>query len=152
VPSLSDGVSLWVGDEPTTAELLRPLLATLAQSHRVLLVGPPAMQAPPVHGGPVYRSGGTRPSAVGDAADALLRDPGAALAVLFVTEVADATTLRDFADVLPLGVGGVVLSTHDADLPWRKVAVSREDGAFVLTCASGQDRVVAGSRGLEAAR
>lgn len=152
VPSLSDGLSLWVSDEATTAEILRPLLATLAQSHRVLLVGPAALQPPPVHGGPVYRAGGTRPSLVGDAADALLRESGAPLAALFVADVGDANTLRDFADVLPPGVGGVVLSAHDADVPWRKVTVAREGEVFVLGTASGEERVVGRDRGLEVAR
>lgn len=148
-PSLSDGLSLWVADEATTTELLGPLLATLAREHRVLLVGPTALQPPPVRGGPVYRVTSARPSLAGDAADALLREAATPLAVLFLAKVVDGNTLRDYADVLPPGVGGLVLSSNDPDVPWRKVQVTREGALFVLTTTSGQDRVSARERGLE---
>ncbi len=118
----------------------------------MLVVGHAALAVPPVHGGPVYKIGGTRPSLVGDAADALLRESGATLAVLIVAGVADANTLRDFADVLPPGVGGVVLCTSDADVPWRKVQVSRAGDTFSLGSASGEDRLWAGEHGLEVQR
>ncbi|MBM4391488.1 MAG: hypothetical protein FJ090_10245 [Deltaproteobacteria bacterium] len=150
-PSLSDGLSLWVADADTTTELLEPLLATLAQNHRVLVVGPAALRPPSVHGGPVYRASKPRPNLAADTADALLREPGAPLAVLIVIEIGDVNTLRDFADMLPDRLGGVVLSRQDVDVPWPKVTVTRDGELFVFASGGGKDCARSTPRGLEVA-
>jgi hypothetical protein len=105
-----------------------------------------------VYGGPVYRATNTRPSHVGDAAEALQRE-GGAVAVLFVGTGADAATIRDYADLLPTGVGSICLVAQDPGVPAiTRVLAQRDGGAWVVTVGDRTLRLVEGRDGFEEAR
>lgn len=144
-PSLSDGLSVWTSADPQV--LLRPLLATLARHHRVLVAASAA--PPPVYGGPVYRVAETRPNPVGDAAEALTRDGGLPVAVLVVG--ADPATLRDLADALPAGVGGIVLVADPGDVALPVVRCLADDGGWRVEARDGVMRVREDEAGLHPA-
>ncbi|MDP2311249.1 MAG: hypothetical protein Q8P18_34840 [Pseudomonadota bacterium] len=141
-PSLSDGLSLWLVPEADADALVRPLLATLARHHLVLFAAPVKVVPPAVHGGPVYRATNIRPSHVGDAAESLQRE-GRALAVLFVGTQADAATLKDYADLLPTGVGSICVLTQDPGVPaLARVMAHRDNGAWSVQTAERTFRLV----------
>ncbi len=117
MPSLSDGVQVWVVDAEHEELLLEDLLATLADAHRVLVVAASDRDLPNVAGGPVYRVQGLRPMHLEDPLDHLDQDGGRAPAVLWVLPVDRLSTLEEYADRLPPGVGGVVLVTESSDSP-----------------------------------
>ena len=151
-PSLSDGLGLWIVPEADQEAVVAPLLATLARHHRVLFAAPSRVAAPSVYGGPVYRATNTRPSHVGDAAEALQRE-GGAVAVLFVGTGADAATIRDYADLLPTGVGSICLVAQDPGVPAiTRVLAQRDGGAWVVTVGDRTLRLVQGRDGFEEAR
>lgn len=146
-PSLSDGLSLWLVPEADTDALVRPLLATLARHHRVLLAAPSRVVAPAVFGGPVYRATNIRPSHVGDAAESLQRE-GCAVAVLFVGTQADAATLKDYADLLPTGVGSICVLSQDPGVPaLARVTAQRDNGGWSVKTAERTLRLVEGRDG-----
>jgi hypothetical protein len=124
-PSLSDGLALWVCPAQDDAALARAILATLARHHRVLYVGPAADAPPQVHGGPVYRVPANRPGVVGDAAESLMGESERPLAVFIHAQAADAGNIRDYADLLPPGAGGVVLVNAELDVPLPRIACAR---------------------------
>jgi hypothetical protein len=147
-PSLSDGLSLWLVPEADTDAVVRPLLATLARHHRVLFAAPSSVAAPPVFGGPVYRATNIRPSHVGDAAELLQRD-GGAVAVLFVGTQSDAATLKDYADLLPTGVGSICVLAQDPGVPaLARVTAHRDNGAWSVTTGGRTLRLVEGRDGV----
>jgi hypothetical protein len=119
-------------------ELMGPLLAALARHHRVLFVGPSEFNPPPVHGGPVFRIPGTRPAHVGSAAEALLRDGGRGLAVF-----------KDFADLLPPGVGGVVLLSQAVDVALPVLRCRRDAAGWWLRTDQSEVRAEVAAEGLE---
>ncbi|MSQ03715.1 MAG: hypothetical protein EXR71_17815 [Myxococcales bacterium] len=143
-PSLSDGLAAWVA--PADARgILEPLLRHLADRHRVLVAAPADVEVKPVAGGPVYRIVGLRPSLVGDVAESLGREPGPPLCVLLVLDEADADALRDYRDLLPQEVGGLVLlgKEFESGLPTVVVAVvpegwSLRHGAVTITAAASR--------------
>lgn len=146
-PSLSDGLSLWLVPAADTDALVRPLLATLARHHRVLFAAPSSVAAPAVHGGPVYRATNLRPSYVGDAAE-LLQQNGGAVAVLFVGTQSDAATLKDYADLLPTGVGSICILEQDPGVPaLARVTAERDNGAWSVKTAERTLRLVEGRDG-----
>ena len=147
--SLSEGLSAWVSADP--AALLHPTLATLARRHRVLLVLPPEVMAPPVYGGPIFRAPDHRPKALADTIDALAYVPGAPLAVLAFDPSLDVQAL---ADALPEGMGGIVLAGDTDDVAVPAVRVVREDAGWrfeardtTMLCSLAEDglHAVAGS-------
>jgi hypothetical protein len=147
-PSLSDGIAAWITEDP--ASIVSPLLALLADRHRVLVVSRGGAEVRPVHGGPVFRVTGIRPSIVGDVAEALVREGGPPLAVLILLESADGDVLKDYRDLLPPQVGGVVLVGKNVETPIPKVEVASEaDGSWTLSHGAHQIRVRAGEHGLE---
>ena len=123
--SLSEGLSAWVSAD--SAALLGPTLATLARRHRVLLVLPPELVAPPVHGGPVFRTSAPSAKALADTVDALAYLPGAPLAVLALDPTLD---LQALADALPEGMGGIVLAGENDDVAVPTVRVRRENAGW----------------------
>lgn len=126
-PSLSDGLQLWIVGPDDADAIVRPLLATMARHHRVLVVAPNGKAVPAVFGGPVYRSANLRPAHVGDAAEAL-QDDGGAVAVLLAGTQADAASLKDYADLLPTGVGAVCVVAQDPGVPALARVTARRDG------------------------
>ncbi|MFZ5480250.1 MAG: hypothetical protein ACOZNI_26030 [Myxococcota bacterium] len=148
-PSLSDGLQLWVAEGEAQAALVRPLLAHLARHHRVLFVAPSRINPPAVHGGPVYRAPGNRPGRTGQMAEALAAQGGNPLAVLIVGESEDPSTLKDYADVLPGGVGGIAVVSKEIDIPLARVTARNEGGAWVLSTSEGEVRARAGSNGFD---
>jgi hypothetical protein len=150
-PSLSDGLSVWVVDPADADALLRPLAATLARHHRVLFVAPARAAAPSVHGGPVYRAPSVRPSSVGDTAEALQNDVGGAVAVLIAGAEPDVALHRDYADLLPSGIGCISILRADPGLPAVERVVARRDGpVWVLQTKDRTLRLVEGPAGFEA--
>lgn len=148
-PSLSDGLQVWIVPDADAAALLRPLLATLARHHRVLVVAPSSVTVPSVFGGPVYRSTNLRPSHVGDAAESLVREGTVVTVLLFGTQ-SDAASVRDYADLLPTGVGGVCVLTSDPSVPALARVLARRDGeAWVVQTETGAVRLVESDAGLE---
>jgi hypothetical protein len=146
-PSLSDGLQLWVTEGDAQGALVRPLLAHLARHHRVLFVAPSRINPPPVHGGPVYRAPGNRPGRTGQLAEALSAQGGMPLAVLIVGESEDASTLKDYADVLPSGVGGIAVVSKDVDIPIAKVHCRQDAAGWLIQTTDGEVRARAGSSG-----
>ena len=147
--SLSEGLSAWVSADP--AALLQPTLATLARRHRVVLVLPPEIMAPPVYGGPVFRAPDHRPNALADTIEALAYVPGASLAVLALDPSLDVQAL---ADALPEGMGGIVLAGDTDDVAVPAVRVVREDAGWrfeardtTMLCSASEDglHAIAGS-------
>ncbi|MFZ5481683.1 MAG: choice-of-anchor X domain-containing protein [Myxococcota bacterium] len=148
-PSLSDGLSMWIA--PEDPALVQAIVSHLADRHRVLVVARSDVQIRPVAGGPVYRLAGTRPSQVGDAAEALAREEGPPLAVLIVSDGADAAALRDYADLLPTDVGGVVLVGKELDAPLARVTLrAGADGTWEIDHKDGTRRLRATDDGFEA--
>jgi hypothetical protein len=137
-PSLSDGLCQWVVPSSEWAELTGPLLAHLARHHRVLVAAPTRIEVPLVHGGPVYRMTGMRPAWVGDAAEELYDDPGAPLVVLLFTDVEEVDTIRDFADLLPPEVGGVLVLGSDLPTSLATVHCRRDGGGWKATAGGAE--------------
>ncbi|GDX79791.1 hypothetical protein LBMAG42_16020 [Deltaproteobacteria bacterium] len=150
LPSLSDGLIAWVVPEGAAA-VVQPLLAQLADRHRVLVIARAEVDVKPVVGGPVFRVVGVRPSLVGDVAESLEQESGPPLCVLLVLESADAEALRDYRDLLPPTVGGVVVLRNDVETSLPRVFVTSNDAGWTLKHGEATVDVVIGSRGLEAA-
>ncbi len=141
-PSLSDGLAAWVAPGEARG-ILEPLLRHLADRHRVLVAAAADVELRPVAGGPVYRILGVRPSLVGDVAESLGREPGPPLCVLLVLDEAVEDALRDYRDLLPQDVGGLVLlgKAVNSGLPTVVVGVvsegwSLQHGATTITVAT----------------
>jgi hypothetical protein len=148
-PSLSEGLAAWVAQSGDVA-LVQALVSHLADRHRVLVVAGPGVDVKPVAGGPVYRLAGTRPSEVGDAAEAIAREEGPPLAVLLVPEGEGGPSLRDYADLLPDDVGGVALLSREADAALARVRLRPAgEGAWDVELPDGTRRVRATEQGLE---
>jgi hypothetical protein len=140
-PSLSDGLSVWVAPtEGDAAQLVSPLLATVARDHRVVVVAPPSLTPPRVRGGPVYRTNGTRAAHLGDALDALYRVGGAPVAI-FVWGVSDPGLIRDYADELGANTGGVALMSGEVQVAVPTVRAQPQGEEWLLTCQSERLRV-----------
>ena len=105
----------------------------------------------PVVGGPVFRVVGVRPSLVGDVAESLEQESGPPLCVLLVLESADAEALRDYRDLLPPSVGGVVVLRNDVETSLPRVYVAANASGWTLKHGEVEVCVVNGARGLEAA-
>jgi hypothetical protein len=150
-PSLSDGLQLWLVSAEDAAAVVKPLLATLARHHRVLVVAPGEMSVPSVYGGPVFRSSNLRPSRVGDAAESLLAT-GGNVAVLLTGTGGDAASIKDYADLLPTGVGAVCVVQSDPGVPALARVTARWDGAvWVVTAPERTLRLVETVNGFEEA-
>lgn len=108
-PALSEGLTQWVVAPGDAHELLRPLVATLARHHRVVICAPARSALPNVPGGPVYRIEPGKPAALADAIEGLLDVEAGAIAVLLLGDGLDGATLKAHADALPDGVGGAVV-------------------------------------------
>jgi hypothetical protein len=148
-PSLSDGLCVWQAATPAAAKALAgPLLATLARHHRVVFVGPTSHTPARVLGGPIYRAAGVRPSDVGTAIDALEAVGGSPIAV-FAWGVSEAAALKDFADELPAGTGGIALVAGDSSVALPTVRCEPEGGNWLLTCQAETLRVRATRHGFE---
>jgi hypothetical protein len=148
-PSLSDGLQLWIVPDADAPSLLRPLLATLARHHAVLVAAPAAVTVPGVFGGPVYRSAKLRPSHVGDAAESLQRAGTVVTVLLFGTQ-SDAASVKDYADLLPDGIGGICLLGADPGVAALPRVTARRDGAhWVVQTEEGVLRLAETATGLE---
>lgn len=109
IPAPSEGLAVWVAGSPAAVTALTgPVLAQLAEHHRVLFVGPATSQPKPVRGGPVYTTSRLLPTEVLSAVVALQRQPGRPLAVCFAGGNTE-RRLGEYAAVLPVGIGGVAL-------------------------------------------
>jgi hypothetical protein len=141
-PSLADGLHLWIVPDADADAVLKPLLATMARHHRVLVVAPSKITVPGVYGGPVYRSANLRPSHVGDAAESLLRE-GGSVATLLAGTAADTATITDYADLLPTGMGCVCVLTQDPGVATLQRVTARRDGpVWVVQTAERTFRLV----------
>ena len=146
-PSLSDGLQVWLVPEADAEALLRPLLATLARHHRVLFAAPSRTNAPSVPGGPVFRLNSIRATQVGEAAELLLASGGPS-AVLLADTQADASVLKDYADLLPMGVGSVcVLSTDPGTAAVPRITARRDGPVWIVEVADRTVRLIETSDG-----
>lgn len=137
LPPLSDGVQVWHVDAADEALLLRDLLTTLADAHRVLVVASGSRDLPHVAGGPVYRVQGTRPVHLEEPIDMLDQDGGRTVAALWLLSNAQWATMQAFADLLPAGVGGVLLTAEPPSaeqLPFPVVTFTARDGGWMAEC------------------
>ncbi|MSP55594.1 MAG: hypothetical protein EXR69_08330 [Myxococcales bacterium] len=118
-PALNEGLSQWVVPPNDAHDLLRPLLATLARYHRVVVCAPTRSALPAVPGGPVYRVAPGKPADLGDAVEALQDIAPGTIAVLILGDGLDGAALKAHGDALPEGVGGavVVMQVLMATLP-----------------------------------
>lgn len=148
-PSLSDGLSLWVAAPNDAHDLVRPLLTTLAQHHRVIVSAPPEGSVPSVRGASVYRVTTGKPTALGDAAEALAENGAGGVAVMMLGDGLDASTLKRHADALPEGVGGavVLMQVPSATLP--VVHCERREDLWHLRIGDTEIVVREGARGFE---
>ncbi len=149
LPTLSDGLQLWLSDEDVQPDLIAAVLATLARHHRVLVVCSADVDLPRVAGGPVFRIDGLRPTHLEEPAHLMEEDGGRAVAVLVLAPAGTESAAAEFADVLPAQVGGVVLTAADVDLPLPTVEVRRTSSSgWALSCARGSVTVVTDARGV----
>jgi hypothetical protein len=140
VPSLSDGLSIWVVAPSEARELLRVLLATLARYHRVLVRTPTRGSVPAVHGGPVFQLEGSSPQAVGEAVDAFV-EQGQGVAILILGEDLDERAIKAFNYALPERTGGIVLMLEAPKLTLPMVRCKRQGDRWHFN--SGVTEVVA---------
>ena len=131
-PALSAGLSAWVapGDD---GNFRQALLVQLADRHRVLVVARADVVIRPVLGGPVYRVVGVRPGVVGGVAETLADEAGPPLIVLIVLPSADAAALKEYRELLPSALGGVVLLETAAAVDLPRVDVAVREGGWRLT-------------------
>ena len=148
-PSLSDGLSVWVA-AGEAASIVQPLLAHLADRHRVLVVARAGAEVKPMAGGPVFRMVGARPTLVGDVADSLEQEPGPPLCLFLLLETASPDALRDYRDLMPTTLGGIVLLHSDVETALPKLLVTLDGAGWRLKHGEAEVRVGVGPRGLEA--
>lgn len=152
IPAPSEGLTVWVAGSPAAVTVLTgPVLAQLAEHHRVLFVGPATSQPKPVRGGPVYTTSRLLPAEVLAAIVALQGQPGRPLAVCIAGAAVD-RRIPEYAAVLPSGVGGVALVPAPIDAPAESAlphvgCESRPEG-WMLTGNLGSSLVSATWRGL----
>ena len=129
---LSEGLQVWEVAPELAPAAIGPLLARLAQRHRVVVAGPERAPLPAVAGGPVYRAPGARPERLGEWAARLAEAPGLPVTVLVLGRGRDASDLRARHRGLPPGIGGVVLLEPGARTALPTARLTREGGAWRL--------------------
>ena len=128
LPSLSDGLVVWVVAVEDTGAILPPLLGALAQEGRVLVVAAPDRVLPRVHGAAVYRMPPSPAEEVVATLDVLLADPTEGVSLL----VLDGAGLSALADVLPVGAGAIAVVAAPEDTPpVARVECTREEGRWM---------------------
>lgn len=132
LPSLSDGLQVWITEEADVSDLAGAVVASLAAHHQVLLVARTGVTIPPVAGGPVYRLNGTRPGRLADAAEQMV-DDGANLAVVIVQPDASTDGVGDYADVIPAQVGGIVFARSNPEKDIPTVRVTQTEAGWTLS-------------------
>jgi hypothetical protein len=131
-PSLSSGLStLVVSTNPLP--LLKPLLATMARSRRVVVGVPPRTPVPSVPGGPVYRVELGKPAAFGEVVAELAEPVPGGLAVLILADNLDASQLKKLTDNLPEGIGGVILTVGVPPIGYPSVQCIQEGDCWKLS-------------------
>lgn len=141
-PALSEGLTQWVVTPGDAHDLLRPLVATLARHHRVVICAPARSALPNVPGGPVYRIEPGKPSELAAAIDGL-HDAGVGeLAVLLLGDGLDSATLKAHADALPEGVGGAVVVMQVLMTTLSVVHAERRGDAWRLRFAKTEVDVI----------
>lgn len=145
-PSISDGLSLWVCPPADNAQLSQQLLGALARHHRVLIVCPEDTTVPSAFGGPIYRAPTPDPEEVGQAAEDLMNEGGAPLA-LFVQ--LDALAAHALVEQLPDGLGGVVIVEESNGVVLPTVACARDGAQWTFSTAAGTATARVGWSGFE---
>lgn len=145
-PSLSDGLSLWVCPPADNAQLTGQLLGALARHHRVLVVCPEEATVPAAFGGPIYRVPTPDPDEVGQAAEDLMNEGGAPLALLVLL---DAIAAHALIEELPEGLGGVAIVEESNGVVLPTVVCARSGLNWTFTTAAGTATARAGWSGFE---
>ncbi len=108
-PAVSEGLTQWVVAPGDAHDLLRPLVATLARHHRVVICAPSRSAVPSVPGGPVYRIEPGKPRDLLAAVETVMDMGAGGVAVLLLGDGLDGAALKTLGDALPDGVGGAVV-------------------------------------------
>lgn len=116
-PALDDGLVFWRMDGGEPADILGVLVDTLARHHGVLVVSEQPPDTLARSGRRIFRSAVTGARKVGDALEAIHRDPREPAVVVFVGVAGTSDDWADRDDELPLGSGGIVLLPAGADAP-----------------------------------
>lgn len=145
-PALSDGLIGCAVSPGDLQALIGPLLATLAEHHRVVVAAPAGQVLPRVEGGPVYRVSDHRAAEIRAVAEAL-QTGNAHVAVLSIgLGVADYTSL---AAALPNDIGGVALCTSPEGLPpLRSISVRSDGEAWMVQTGTESWQVALTPRGV----
>ena len=135
-PSVTDGLSTWITPVEHASAFFQLLLQSLAQYHRVLIVADDELEVPIVHGGPLYRAKRTRPSHVADAVHDLMGGGGHPLAVLIQLPQIAADELQELVDLVPPGLGIVVLTDAVLGEHEPSVLITRVSEGWSLRCGA----------------
>ena len=145
-PSLSDGLSVWVGPDA----VLGALLSTLAHRRPVVVVTAPEHRLPPVVGGAVFQVASLQPDSARAAAEAVLARGGLGVCMVFLPGAPiDGGVLELARRALPEGVGGVVFGpSSTADAPTVELGPA-PGGVAVTVGGRPVRRVEVGPRGFQ---
>jgi len=145
-PSLSDGISVWVGPDA----VLGALLSTLAQTRPVVVVTAPDHPLPPVVGGAVFQVTSLQPETAREAAEAVLARGGLGVCMVILPGAPiDGGVVELARRSLPEGVGGVVFGpSSTADAPTVELGPA-PGGVAVTVGGRPVRRVEVGPRGFQ---
>lgn len=136
-PSLTDAPAWWVLGRDDADGLRAALLHSVARHHRVLIVSASGVTTPRVIGGPAYHIGWDADAAE-DAAYALVDRGGPRLVAVLWSPDARPETVRPLLDVLPDGVGALIVSEAVPDTPGAVVVhLQRHGDGAVLDTPNG---------------
>ncbi len=145
LPSLSDGLCVWVCDPAVRPRLRDDAARTLAAHRRVLAAVPEGSPLPAVGGHPAYRAASVELDDIEQALDALLA--AMAVPVALLLEGVGADSIGELLADLPPGTGGVVLADGAvADLPVLRFSAT--DEGWRVEHAGRTLRALAGPDGL----
>lgn len=131
-PAVHTGVSIWHVQWSDRDAFLHGLVASLAEYHRVLLVGAGSNPAPMV-GGPVYVSSETNLRLLRSTVDALRAQPGPRVVVVLVDPDPSLARVRALEGLLTQGLGGLIVTAQPPDGAPEPYVVDVYEGGATVT-------------------